>query len=147
MRFAPLSGLLGAIATTVLNETFRRFMPYAPRLDILGLRLASAGFQLAGMNPPRGLVVRAIALVGDLVSNSLFFGLIGLGRPRHPLVRGSVLGLAMGIGAVALPEPLGFGKDTTARTKKTAAQTILFYVAGGVLAALAFQFSQRRRNP
>lgn len=146
MRIAPLSGLVGAVATTVLNEVFRRFVPYAPRLDILGLRLASAGFKAAGMSPPRGPIVRGMALLGDLVSNSIFFGLIGLGRPKHPLVRGGALGLAMGIGAVALPEPLGLGNDTTARTENTAAQTILFYVAGGMLAALVFKLSRRGRD-
>lgn len=85
-----------------------------------------------------------IALVGDLVSNSLFYGLIGLGKPRTAMMRGAALGLAMGAGAVLLPAPLGADPKTTARTHKTVAQTILWYTLGGLLAALWYSRTSRR---
>jgi hypothetical protein len=53
--------------------------------------------------------------------------------------------LAVGIGAVTLPEPLGVGKKPSAQTDRTAAQTIAWYVAGGLLAALTYQLTGRKR--
>ena len=49
----------------------------------------------------------------------MFYGLVGLGKPKTAWLRGGALGLAMGIGAVMLPETLGLGNDTTARTPTT----------------------------
>ncbi len=139
MRFAPFSGLVGAIATTALNETSRRFVPYAPRLDVLGLRLASAGFRLGGLNPPRGPIVRVIALIGDLVSNSLFFGLIGLGRPDIPWFSEACSDWQWASEPLRYPNLSGSEGDTTARTKKTAAQTILFMSSGECLRLSRFK--------
>lgn len=145
MKRALGSGLAGAIGVTVLNQVAKRFLPAAPRLDLLGLRLASAGFRKAGLKPPHGWPIGLVALLGDLFSNSLFFGLVGAGGPRMALLRGGALGLAMGVGAVALPEPLGVGKGPSAGTSRTAAQTIAWYVLGGLLAASTYLLSHRNR--
>ena len=138
------SGLVGAIGATALNQVAKRYLPAAPRLDLLGRQLVAAAFEMAGRKPPRRGATMLIALVGDLVSNSLFYGLIGLGKPRTAMMRGAALGLAMGAGAVLLPAPLGADPKTTARTHKTVAQTILWYTLGGLLAALWYSRTSRR---
>ena len=143
MKRALGSGLVGALGVTAANQVAKRYLPEAPRLDILGLRLVAAAFQRAGLRPPRGLPIRILALLGDLFSNSLFFGLVGWGKPRTALLRGAALGLAMGVGAVTLPEPLGVGKSASARTHRTATQTVLWYVLGGLLAAVAYLLTHR----
>ena len=135
------SGLAGAASVALLNHVAKRYLPEAPRLDILGLQLARAAFNKAGIEPPRGFPVKIVALIGSLVSNSIFYGLVGLGKPRTAWLRGGALGLAMGIGAVALPEALSASKHTTARTPTMNARTIAWYVLGGLLAALAFAAS------
>jgi hypothetical protein len=135
------SGLVGAASVTFLNHLAKRYLPAAPRLDILGLRLATVAFNKAGIEPPRGFPLKIIALIGALISNSIFYGLVGLGKPRTAWLRGGALGLAMGIGAVTLPGTLGVGDDTTARTPMAKAGTIAWYVLGGLLAALAFAVS------
>ncbi len=146
MKRALGSGLVGALGVTAFNQIGKRYLPEAPRLDVLGLRLAAAAFRKAGRRPPGGWTIRMLALVGDLVSNSLFFGLVGLGGRRAAVLRGGALGLAMGIEAVTLPEPLGVGGAPSARTRRTAAQTILWYVAGGMLAAFTYAWTHRDRH-
>ena len=122
----------------------KRYLPQAPRLDILGLQLAWVAFNKARIDPPRGLPLKIVALIGGLVSNSLFYGLVGLGKPKTAWLRGGALGLLMGIGAVTLPGALDAGNDTTARTPITKAGTIAWYVVGGLLAALTFAASHTR---
>lgn len=134
------SGLVGAASVTFLNHLAKRYLPAAPRLEILGLRLATVAFNKAGIEPPRGFPLKIMALIGALISNSIFYGL-GLGKPKTAWLRGGALGLAMGIGAVTLPRTLGVGDDTTARTPMAKAGTIAWYVLGGLLAALAFAVS------
>jgi hypothetical protein len=142
------SGLVGAASVTLLNYLGKRYLPWAPQLDILGLRLVTAAFSKAGMQPPRAFPLKLFALIADLVSNSIFYGLVGLGKPRTAWLRGVALGLAMGVGAVALPIRLGVGNDTTGRTPMSKVGTILWYVLGGFLAAFAFaashEYSERQ---
>ena len=135
------SGLVGATSVAVLNFLAGRFLPSAPRLDILGLQLATAAFKKLGIRPPSGLPAKAVALLGSLASNSIFYGLVGLGRPRTAWIRGGALGLAMGLGVLALPAALGIGKRETGRTPTAKAGTLIWYILGGILAALTFAAS------
>jgi hypothetical protein len=138
------SGVVGATSVALLNYLGSRYLPSAPRLDILGLQLAAAAFDRLGIRPPRGLPMKILALVGSLASNSMFHGLVGLGTPRTAWLRGGALGLAMGLGVLALPAALGVGERETGRTPRAKLGTLAWYVLGGILAALTFAASQRR---
>lgn len=140
------SGLVGATSVAILNYAASRFLPAAPRLDILGLQLVTAAFKRLGIKPPSGLPAQALALVGSLASNSMFYGLVGLGRPKTAWFRGGALGLAMGLGVLALPPALGIGKRETSRTPTTKAGTLIWYILGGILAALTFAASQEDKR-
>lgn len=140
------SGLVGATSVAVLNHVAGRYLPGAPRLDVLGMQLATVAFNKIGIGPPRGLPLKILALVGSLASNSMFYGLVGLGRPRTAWLRGGTLGLAMGVGALALPAAFGADKNATPRTPTAKAGTLAWYVVGGILAALAFAASHTNSN-
>ena len=119
------AGLVGAASVTLLNHLAKRYLPQAPRIDILGLQLARVAFNKARLDPPMGLPIKIVALtLATLVSNSLFYGLVGIGKPKTAWLRGGALGLAMGVGAVTLPSALGASDDTTARTPMMKARTI-----------------------
>ena len=128
---------------TALNRAGQRFLPQAPRLDILGMRLAAKGLKKARVKPPKGPLLYAVSFIGEMVSNTLFYALVGLGKARNAWLRGGLLGLASGVAAVKLPEPMGIGKSPTARTRKTAVATVAWYVAGGLLAAVAYRRMRR----
>ena len=118
------AGLVGAASVTLLNHLAKRYLPQAPRLDILSLQLARVAFNKARIDPPSGLPLKIVALIGGLVSNSLFYGLVGIGKPKKAWLRGGALGLAMGVGAVTLPSALDASDDTTASTPMMKAGTI-----------------------
>jgi hypothetical protein len=142
------SGLVGATSVAILNHMASRFLPGAPRLDILGLQLVTAAFKKLGIRSPSGLPAQALALLGSLASNSMFYGLVGLGGPKTAWLRGGALGLAMGLGVLALPPVFGIGKRETRRTPTTKAGTLLWYILGGILAALTFAAShEHKRRP
>jgi hypothetical protein len=140
------SGLVGATSVAVLNYLAGRFLPSSPRLDILGLQLATAAFKKLGIQPPSGLPAKALALLGSLASNSMFYGLVGLGGPRTAWLRGGALGLAMGLGVLALPPAFGIGKREIGRTPTAKAGTLIWYILGGILAALTFAASHEKER-
>lgn len=127
------SGLAGALATTLINEIGRRSFRTAPQLDTLGRRAIVSTLRGLEMKPPSGNRLQQWALAGDLVFNSLYFGLAGA-KPRSWSC-GPLLGLGAGIGAVTLPPTFGLGCWPTRRTPATKMMTIGWYIVGGVAAS------------
>ena len=142
---AILGGLAGAVALTALHETARRLLPAAPRMDILGRRALAKGLEAAGIDPPGEDSQQAIALAGDLASNTLYYSLIGVGSPAGAPLRGALLGAAAGLGAVVLPPYLGLGKAPRGLTPEVKAMTVAWYTVGGLVAGLAARALGARR--
>lgn len=140
------SGLAGACALTAGHETARHLFRDAPRVDVLGERAIARTAQAAGYTPPPEEQLYPAALAGDLVSNSLYYSLVGLHGREGPLVCGSLLGLTAGIGAVTLPGPMGLGSSPTARSATTALMTVALYTLGGLAAGLAYRLMSGRRG-
>lgn len=136
---AIFSGLIGAFAVNAINETTRQFVPTAPRLDILGKRAIAYPMMEADQEPPPNSQLYWIALGGDIVSNSLYFSMVGLGDAKNAYRNGTLLGLAAGIGAVVIPEKIGLGGEMTSRTRETELMTVGWYLAGGLAAATAYK--------
>ena len=138
------SGLIGAVALTVLHETVRRFIPDAPRADILGMRAIKKVMESADADPPADDELHDWALGGDVLSNTLYYSLIGLAKPKDALLTGAALGLAAGVGAVGLPGPMGLGTAPTRRTEGTAAMTVGWYLVGGLVTAATYRWLKRK---
>lgn len=137
--YALVSGFIGAAVLNLLHETVRRLNPDAPRMDILGMRVLARSMRKVDVTPPPEEQLQGITLIGDIVSNSLYYSLIGIGSPDSAWIRGTLLGLLAGIGGVTLPGPLGLGTKPSARTGATAAMTVGWYLAGGLAAAAAMK--------
>jgi hypothetical protein len=75
-------------------------------------------------------------MTADLISNAPYYSVIGLAQKdkRSMWGLGIGLGLAAGVGAVLLPEPLNLDKATTGRTRKTKALTVAWYLTGALIA-------------
>src|SRR5215207_1406053 len=93
-------GLAGAAAVTLIHETIKRIVPQAPRMDLLGMNAISKGLGAAGLKKPNQEKLFTLALAGDLLSNSLYYSMAGIGKEKNAWLRASLLGLAAGIGAV-----------------------------------------------
>lgn len=140
------SGLAGAFVLTVVHESVRRFVPEAPRADLLGMRAIAKGLKAAGQQPPPDDKLHTLALGGDIVANTLYYSLVGLGGRENAWLLGSTLGAAAGVGAVALPGPMGLGTEPSARTPATAAMTVGWYLIGGVAAAAVYSLFARNNR-
>lgn len=140
-RWATLavSGLAGAVTVTLLNEGVRRALPHAPRMDVIGERALAGTLDAVGVEPPRGRELYRWTMAADLVSNALYYGLVGLGAREGGWARGAALGLAAGVGAVVLPGPLGLGQQPGARNPRTPLLTAAWYLAGGLAAAATYE--------
>lgn len=133
---AATAGAVGALTTTLLHEITRRLLSDAPRVDLLGMQALARGLQAAGLPTPGGRPLYALTLAGDLVSNTAYFALVGVGsRGKAPLV-GLALGVAGGVGAVYLPQYLGLNAQLTTRTGRTGLLTVALYTAGGLATGL-----------
>lgn len=128
-------GLAGATALTVLHEATRKLVPKAPRMDLLGMQALS---KIKGEVPKTkkqydGLYTQA--LVADIITNSLFFSLVGIGKKKGAGLRGGLLGAAAGLTGILLPKPLNLYKGASSRTTTTKILTVALYTLGGVFAA------------
>jgi hypothetical protein len=129
-----IAGAAGAIALTVAHEAGRRTIKNAPRMDVLGRRALERWLPAIGIEPPDRRALQPAALAGDLVSNSLYYAMVG-GRREGAWWRGTGLGLAAGLGAVTLPKPLGLGTAPHSSHASTNALTVAWYLIGGLTAA------------
>lgn len=137
-------GLAGACAVTLIHETVRKIVPEAPRLDLLGMTAIEKGLRSAGKKAPGEDQLFTWALAGDIVSNSLYFSLAGVGKEKNLWMKSSLLGLAAGIGAVVLPEPLGLSGRHTNKTVSTKLMTIGLYVAGALVTTAVMKVLEKR---
>lgn len=135
-RWTPVAiGAAGAATVTLLNEGMRRIVPHAPRMDVIGMRAIARPMREMDQEPPEGDRLFWLAMAGDLLSNTLYYSLAGVGPEERIWGRGIVLGLAAGLGAAVLPEPLGLGRQPGARWPVTHVMTVGWYLAGGLAAA------------
>lgn len=147
MKLLPslAAGFAGAVALNVLHETVRRLRPHdAPRMDVLGERGLRKMLNLADLPQPDEGTAYSATLLGDLLSNGLYYTLVGSGR--HSLRRGLLLGVAAGVGGVVLPGPLGLGEAPSNRTPQTQAMTVAWYTVGGLVAGAVAQALRKRRK-
>jgi hypothetical protein len=140
-----IGGLAGACALTLLNQGAKKLDKDAPKMDLLGMNA------VARLTKGNSLITQAadklfpVALAGDLVTNSLYYSMAESGDGKNTLIRGTLLGIAAGLGAVLLPATLGLDENATGRTTKTKALTIAWYVIGGLVAAAAINAMERRK--
>jgi hypothetical protein len=134
-----LGGLAGALALNILHESGKRLIPDAPRIDLVGEEALSKTMAWMGHEPPTGHKLFLATLGADVSSNALYYSMIGQGPAKHLLLRGTVLGLAAGIGALKLTEPAGLNDKPITRTTTSQVLTVALYLTGGLVAAVAIQ--------
>lgn len=138
------SGFAGATTLTILHEIIRFLDRDAPRMDELGKQAIANIASKAGMDVPDDDQAYLIATASELISNGLFYTLVGEGKQESVLLKGAVLGLTAGVGAVVLPDKLGLDGSASKRTTKTKLMTVGLYLVGGMIAALVSKKLQDR---
>jgi len=138
------SGLIGSATLTAVHQGAQRFIPNAPHVDAIGRRAVARGIRALGGTPPQGRRLHDTALVGDLLSNALYYGLMDVGHPRHRIARGALLGLVGGLGAAFLPQRLGLGRQPHERRPRTPLMTVAWYTLGGIASGAVRQLLDRQ---
>ncbi|MBC7388319.1 MAG: hypothetical protein H7329_03835 [Opitutaceae bacterium] len=129
-------GLLGALAVSAAHETIRRILPQAPRMDKLGMQAISLLLEKANHTPLSEKELYLIAMVGDIISNGLYYSAAGSDNRKKTIIKGALLGAAAGVGALVLPGPLGLNKEYSNKTMQTKAITFGLYLFGGIFTSV-----------
>jgi hypothetical protein len=130
-------GFAGAVSLTLVHQGARAVLRHPPRMDVLGMRSLRKVARWLGVRPPHGRALYQQSLIGDLVSNTLYYALVAMGRPRRIYLRGALLGALAGLGAVVLPPYLGLGERPSRAKRSTALLTVVWYTLGGLGSAHA----------
>ncbi|MBE7173437.1 MAG: hypothetical protein INR73_22885 [Williamsia sp.] len=137
-------GLAGACALTLVHEVTRRVEPAAPRMDLLGMSALSSLIKKGGGTPPKRDQLFDLTMAGDVAGNALYYSLAGAGNKKGVWLRGLLLGIAAGAGAVYLPGPLGLPERPSNRTTKTKLLALGLYAMGGLVAAAAIDLLKEK---
>jgi hypothetical protein len=129
-----IGGLAGAVALNIIHQTVKAIDRDAPRVDLVGEEALTKGMEAMGLTPPTGNALFIATLTGEVLSNALYYSTIGFGKKKNLVLRGTAIGLAAGIGALTLTEPLGFSDAPVTRTDKTKLLTVTWYTIGGIIA-------------
>ena len=140
------SGLAGAIVLTAVHQAARKVTPNAPRMDIYGERGIAKVMRAMGKEPPAGENLHNAALAGDIVSNTLHYSLAASGEAKDAPLRGLLLGLTAGLGALVLPPKLGLGKEPSNRRTSTQVMTVAWYTLGGLASGIAYRCLARNSS-
>jgi hypothetical protein len=128
-------GLAGTLTVASIHEGLRRVTPDAPRMDILDVELIRKGFTSMNKEVPEEGKLQRWAVGGELLCDTAYYGLVGMGSKKHVWFRGAALGLIAGVTAVILPKPLGLPEEPSNKTLGTRLMTIGLYLMGGLVAA------------
>jgi len=143
---ALLGGLAGACAITVLHQIIKSKDNEAPRMDLLGMESLTKVLNKVGVKPPADDKLYYITMAGDILSNTFYYSLTGIGKQKTWL-KGPGLGLAAGIGAILLPKPMGLNPKHSNYTRQTQLLSVLYYLAGGVVSAAVTKLLEPKSKP
>lgn len=140
---AFVSGLIGALTLTLVHRGAREVIDEAPRADLIGMRFISRKMRQMNIKPKSQKGLYWMTVLDNVLTNTLYFSLVGAGSPRGAWARGAALGTLGGVGAVYLPPQLGLGKAEVQRTTQTQAMMVGWYLLGGLAAAGAYNLLDR----
>lgn len=128
-------GLAGACALTLFHQILKNVSPEAPRMDLMGKQAVRKGLDKVSAPLPDDKSLMQIALVGDIISNTIYYSLGVAGKKKYIMPKGALAGIAAGMGAVFLPKSLGLDPAYSSRTLTTKALTTGLYLLGGLVAS------------
>jgi hypothetical protein len=127
------AGFIGSIALNLLHEGLRKRNTNVPKINLIGEEALNKTLVNIGQPPitDEEKLYKA-TLKADLLSNTMYYSLIG-GKTGLIWPKAIVLGLAAGIGAVKLPEPMGLNPQPINRTDEIKALTVGYYLFGALV--------------
>ncbi len=127
-----VGGLIGSLTLTMLHQALKNNYSDAPRMDLLGEEVIEKGYHAIGAQVPDEEKLEKMALAGDIIFNALFFSVAA--TTISSCSKGTLLGVAAGLGGIYLPEKLGLNPEHSNRTIQTKVLTVGLYALGGYVA-------------
>jgi hypothetical protein len=128
-----VSGAVGATVLTMVHQIGVGTLPDAPRMDVVGMRALGRLVPSAWTQDPDRLY--RLTMVGDLVSNSIYYAGVAGRTPSETWSRGLLLGTAAGVGALIVPQRVGLGDPPHSESRRNQILTVAWYLLGGLAAA------------
>jgi hypothetical protein len=147
LKASIIGGLAGAVAVTIIHEILKQSDSQAPRMDKLGMQAIAKGLDKAGEAVPSKKSLFGMALVAELLSNTFYYALAGIGKRKDAMSKGSALGLIAGFGTLLLPKPMGLNTKHSNKTVKTQVMSVGLYLLGGMIASKVTEMLDRREDP
>jgi len=82
-------GLAGTLTVASLHEALRRVTPDAPRMDVLDMELIRKGLKSMNKEVPGEDELQRWAVGGELVCDTAYYGLAGMGGKKGVWLRGA----------------------------------------------------------
>jgi len=139
-----VAGLAGSIMLNLLHESLRKQRSDVPRIDLLGKDALQKTLHYLGTGISNKDDLYKATLTGDIVSNTMYYSLIGAGNPRYIWRRAIVMGFTAGLGAIELPKPMGLNPASVASTDQKKMLTIGYYLFGAIVTAAALTLLKKR---
>lgn len=140
-----LAGLGGAIALNILHEGLKKTDSGMPRIDLLGEEALQKVLRYFGTGISGKDNLYAATLGGDIISNTLYYSTIGTGGTNGIWPKALTIGITAGIGALALPEPMGLDPEPVTKTTKSKVLTVAYYTAGALVTAAILKAMDSRK--
>lgn len=150
-------GLAGATTISLLTNTLRKIDGNTARATLFDGRNLQKRFKKAKSKKSSKAAKQYIRLAGDVLESAAFLGLSSLGKRKHAVLRGALLGTVAGLGseflhmaekdksANALPEDEQ--KPVLARNELLKkAMRVGLYTIGGVVAGKVIQLTSKKKK-
>lgn len=141
---ALVGGLAGAIALNAIHELTRRFYKHAPHIHKIGEEALEKSADSLGVPDIKKSNLYEATLVGDLISNGIYYSAIGMGSRKNIWLSAVTTGLTAGLSVLKLPKLLGINDKPVTRTAQTKALSVAFYVFGALITAATIRGLDQR---
>lgn len=133
--FNIMAGLIGAVALNLVHEKLRKTVKDAPKIHLIGEQALNKTLGPFGAEINNKDELYLASLAGDIISNTLFYSLIG-GKPKYVWPKAIFLGLTAGIGAIKMPSKMGLNDYPVTKTNQTKVMTVGYYLFGALVTGL-----------
>lgn len=122
-----IAGLGGALALSLLHETIRKNFDNVPEINKVGEEALNKVLDKADMKITNHDQLYAATLVGDVIGNGMYYATTATSGFNI------ASGLAMGLGALALPGKVGLDENPVAETTQKKVMTVAYYLFGAIV--------------
>jgi hypothetical protein len=142
---ALAGGLTGAVTLNLIHELYRQIDKDAPKVHLIGEEALLKMLKAANLPlPANDKQLYQWTLTGDIISNAIYYSLLGASKRKNLIKNGLILGFAAGLGAVFMPEKMGLNDAPTTRTTETKLLTVLWYTLGGLTAGATMKMLRKQ---